>query len=100
MPTEHCQKSRVQAVCCIRSIAVAVAIVVLAGEVAATAKAGNAPSSVKSLWAAFDPRQEPLDAKVVREWEKDGKLLGSKTWKGPQPTLRNLRWVESHEHNR
>jgi hypothetical protein len=26
--------------------------------------------------------------------EEGGKLLGSKAWKGPQPSLRNLRWLE------
>ena len=30
------------------------------------------PRTVKELWSDFDPRKEPLDAKVVREWEKDG----------------------------
>jgi dienelactone hydrolase len=32
----------------------------------------KAPGTVKELWADFDPRKDPLDAKVVREWEKDG----------------------------
>lgn len=32
----------------------------------------KAPSTVKELFAIFDPRKDPLDAKVVREWEKDG----------------------------
>lgn len=32
----------------------------------------KAPASVRQLWADFDPRTDPLDAKVVREWEKDG----------------------------
>lgn len=32
----------------------------------------RSPGSVEELWADFDPRKEPLDAKVVREWEKDG----------------------------
>ena len=30
------------------------------------------PRTVEQLWSDFDPRKEPLDAKVVREWEKDG----------------------------
>ena len=30
------------------------------------------PRTVKELWSDFDPRKEPLDAHVVREWEKDG----------------------------
>ncbi len=32
----------------------------------------KAPTTVKELFADFDPRKEPLDSKVVREWEKDG----------------------------
>ncbi len=32
----------------------------------------KAPATVKELFADFDPRKDPLDAKVVREWEKDG----------------------------
>ena len=32
----------------------------------------KAPASVKELWADFDPRKDEFDAKVVREWEKDG----------------------------
>ena len=30
------------------------------------------PSTVTELFADFDPRKDELDAKVVREWEKDG----------------------------
>ena len=32
----------------------------------------KAPGTVKELWAGFDPRQDALDAKIVREWEQDG----------------------------
>ncbi len=32
----------------------------------------KAPATVKELWADFDPRKDELDAKVVRQWEKDG----------------------------
>ena len=32
----------------------------------------TAPRTVEALWSDFDPRSEPLDAQVVREWEKDG----------------------------
>lgn len=32
----------------------------------------KAPTTVKELFADFDPRKDDLDAKVVREWEKDG----------------------------
>ena len=30
------------------------------------------PTSVKELWEDFDPRREPLDPQIVRQWEKDG----------------------------
>ncbi len=36
------------------------------------AKAPKAPTTVKVLFADFDPRKEPLDAHLVRQWEKDG----------------------------
>ena len=32
----------------------------------------KAPSTVKELWERFDPRQDALDVKTVREWEQDG----------------------------
>lgn len=31
----------------------------------------KAPATVKELFADFDPRKDPLDAKIVREWDKD-----------------------------
>lgn len=36
------------------------------------AAADEVPKTVSELFADFDPRKEPLDAKVVREWDKDG----------------------------
>ncbi|MFC1597556.1 alpha/beta hydrolase family protein [Planctomycetota bacterium] len=35
----------------------------------------TAPHTVKALSSDFDPRGEPLDAQVVREWEKDGDVF-------------------------
>ena len=32
----------------------------------------KAPATVRELWADFEPRKDELDAKVVRQWEKDG----------------------------
>ncbi len=32
----------------------------------------KAPATVKEFSADFDPRKDPLDAKVVRDWEKVG----------------------------
>ncbi len=34
--------------------------------------ADRVPHDVTALWSDYDPRAEPLEAKVVREWEKDG----------------------------
>lgn len=30
------------------------------------------PQSVTELWADFDPRRDPIDAQVIREWKEDG----------------------------
>lgn len=30
------------------------------------------PQSVGELWADFDPRSDPLEVEVIREWEEDG----------------------------
>ena len=30
------------------------------------------PQSVAELWADFDPRKDPLEIEVIREWKKDG----------------------------
>ena len=30
------------------------------------------PQSVEELWADFDPRQDPLETEVIREWREDG----------------------------
>ena len=34
-----------------------------------------APQNVAQLWGGYDPRAEPLDAEVVREWREDGIVL-------------------------
>ena len=40
---------------------------------AATLAVGEEPPrSVEWLFSDFDPRQDPLDVKTVREWKKDG----------------------------
>lgn len=35
----------------------------------------NVPKTMEALWADFDPRKEPLDAEVLKEWEEDGVVL-------------------------
>ena len=34
-----------------------------------------APQNVEQLWAGYDPRSEPLEVQVVREWQEDGLTL-------------------------
>lgn len=36
---------------------------------------GPAPQTVEELWAGFDPRAEPLEVEVLKEWEEDGVVL-------------------------
>jgi dienelactone hydrolase len=47
----------------------------LAVPAAWAAEKPAAPRTVEALWADFDPREEALDAQVVREWERDGLVL-------------------------
>ena len=32
----------------------------------------SVPQSVKALWADFDPRKDPLETEILREWTEDG----------------------------
>lgn len=49
------------------------AIVLLLAAVTGSATArSQTPKTVKELWADFDPRKDPLDTKLVREWEAGG----------------------------
>ena len=34
-----------------------------------------APQTREELWADFDPRAEPLDVEILKEWEEDGVVL-------------------------
>ena len=36
---------------------------------------GLAPQTHAELWAGYDPRLEPLDVEVLKEWEDDGVVL-------------------------
>jgi len=38
-------------------------------------KDGKAPQTFEELWAGFDPRKEPLDVEVLKEWEQDDVVL-------------------------
>lgn len=56
-------------------------------------KDGKSPQTIEEIWAGFDPRAEPLDVQVIKEWEEDGVILkalryrigifkGQKSWMG------------------
>ena len=55
-----------------KSIPLTFVFTLLALQLLALADEPKAPATVKELFADFDPRKDPLDAKLVREWEKDG----------------------------
>jgi len=44
-------------------------------ESLAPLKEGKAPQNFEQLWAGYDPRGEPLDIEVLKEWEEDGVVL-------------------------
>ncbi len=57
-------------------------IVVVAGCVCASAQetlpplaGGDAPRTFEAMWSGFDPRAEPLDLEILKEWEEDGVVL-------------------------
>ena len=43
-----------------------------AAESFAPLKEGMPPQSVDALWADYDPRAEPLDVEILKEWKEDG----------------------------
>jgi len=38
-------------------------------------RAAETPKSVTELWADFDPRHDPLETEIIREWKSDGMVL-------------------------
>jgi pimeloyl-ACP methyl ester carboxylesterase len=36
---------------------------------------GKTPQTFEALWSGYDPRKEPLETEVLKEWEEDGVLL-------------------------
>ena len=44
-------------------------------------KADNVPQNVTDLWKDYDPRKEPLDVKVIKEWKTDGVVTRYITYK-------------------
>ena len=37
--------------------------------------AAEVPQTVEQVWADYDPRKDPLEIEVIREWEEDGSVL-------------------------
>jgi hypothetical protein len=44
----------------------------LGAETLPPLKDGQVPSNLDTLWGDFDPRKEPIEAEVTKEWEQDG----------------------------
>jgi cephalosporin-C deacetylase-like acetyl esterase len=57
------------------SIIVAASTTVMAGETLPVITDGQAPKTFEAMWEGFDPRAEPLDVEVLKEWEEDGVVL-------------------------
>lgn len=57
----------------VTTFVVSVAVVAQGAESLPTLTA--TPQSVEQLWANYDPRSEPLEVQVVREWQEDGLTL-------------------------
>lgn len=36
---------------------------------------GKVPADFETLWAGYDPRAEPLDVEILKEWEEEGVVL-------------------------
>ena len=36
---------------------------------------GKAPQTFTEMWAGYDPRKEPLETEILKEWEEDGVVL-------------------------
>ena len=47
----------------------------MAAETFAPLKEGQPPRSVQALWADYDPRAEPLDVEILKEWQEDGVVM-------------------------
>ncbi len=44
----------------------------LAAETLPPLKDGKVPQNLDELWSNYDPKKEPLEAEVLKEWEQDG----------------------------
>ena len=64
--------------CCVCLILVLLGVgtqVLMAADTLAPLKDGKASQSIEALWADFDPRAEPLDVEILKQWEEDGVVL-------------------------
>ncbi|CAA6692468.1 MULTISPECIES: NPCBM/NEW2 domain-containing protein [unclassified Lentimonas] len=83
----------------LRSVALATAFGLLSASATVNAetlpplKGGVSPQTVDEAWGDFDPRAEPLDVEVIKEWGEEGTVLravryrigvfkGQKAWMG------------------
>lgn len=48
---------------------------VIANETLSPLTNNEAPQTFDELWKDFDPRKEPLDTEILKEWEEDGVIL-------------------------
>ncbi|MHC4087463.1 MAG: dienelactone hydrolase, partial [Planctomycetota bacterium] len=47
----------------------------VADETLPPLKGDKSPQTLEEMWAGFDPRKEPLDVEVLKEWEADSVVL-------------------------
>jgi hypothetical protein len=57
------------------SVTLASCAVAWAGDTLPPLQEGIAPKTVEEAWNGFDPRKEPLDVEVLKEWEEEGVVL-------------------------
>jgi predicted esterase len=67
--------------CCLVLISRAFTTAVSSAETFPPYKAIQVPQSVSELWKDYDARSEPLDIKVVQEWNEDGVVTRYVTFK-------------------
>ena len=68
-------KKNISLACLLMTVVGLMTQTLMAAETFAPLKDGKAPQSVEELWADFDPRAEPLDVEVLKEWEEDGVVM-------------------------
>lgn len=59
----------------IKTLAICGSMALVAQETLPPLENEAAPQTFEELWAGFDPRSEPLDVEVLKEWEQDGAVL-------------------------